>query len=164
MIVNPDRPAGLKCQSQGESHQQQNLIADVRIMVVDDERDIAYIIKRSLELHGSCSVDSFTNPEEALSHFKPNNYSLSIVDIGMPNMNGFELYREMRKKDPNVKTCFLTAYENYNDEFRKVFPSSVEVRCIMKKPISLEYLVKHVKQEVLETKRVKENYPPFSNV
>jgi response regulator RpfG family c-di-GMP phosphodiesterase len=74
------------------------------------------------------------------------------------------LYREMRKKDPNVKTCFLTAYENYNDEFRKVFPSSVEVRCIMKKPISLEYLVKHVKQEVLETKRVKENYPPFSNV
>lgn len=129
-------------------------------MVVDDERDIAYIIKRSLELHGFCSIDSFTNPEEALSHFKPNSYSLSIVDIGMPNMNGFELYREMRKIDQNVKTCFLTAYENYNDEYWKVFPSSWEVRCIMKKPVSLAYLVKHVRQEVLETK----NYPPFSNV
>src|SRR5688500_4082116 len=150
MIVNPDPPAGLKCQSQGESHQQQNLIADVRIMVVDDERDIAYIIKRGLELHGFCSVDSFTNPEEALSHFKPNSYSLSIVDIGMPNMNGFELYREMRKIDPNVKTCFLTAYENY-DEFQKV-RSSREIRCVMKKPVSLSYLVKHVRQEVLETK------------
>jgi DNA-binding response OmpR family regulator len=162
MIVNPDRPAGLKCQSQEECHQQQNLIADVRIMVVDDERDIAYIIKRGLELHGFCSVDSFTNPEEALSYFKPNIYALSIVDIGMPNMNGFELYREMRKIDQNVKTCFLTAYENYNAEYQKVFSSSGEVRCIMKKPISLAYLVKHVKQEVLETKR--ETYPPFSNV
>lgn len=122
-------------------------------MVVDDERDIAYIMKRGLELHGFCSVDSFTNPEEALSHFKPNVYSLSIVDIGMPNMNGFQLYREMRKMDQNVKTCFLTAYENCNDEFRKVFPSSGEVRCIMKKPVSLAYLVKHVKQEVLEMKK-----------
>jgi two-component SAPR family response regulator len=79
-------------------------------------------------------------------------------------MNGFELYREMRKIDQSVKTCFLTAYDNYNDEFRKVFPSPAGVRCIMKKPVSLAYLVKHVKQEVLETKRVKENYPPFSNV
>src|SRR5687767_11759101 len=93
------------------------------------------------------------NPEEALSHFKPNVYSLSIVDIGMPNMNGFELYRDMRKIDQNVKTCFLTAYENCNDEFQKVFSSSGEVRCIMKKPISLAYLVKHVKQEVLEMKK-----------
>lgn len=132
-------------------------------MIVDDEQDIANIIKRGLELHGFCSVDSFTNPEEALSHFKPDSYSLSIVDIGMPNMNGFELYK-MRKIDHNVRICFLTAYENYNDELRRVFPSSVGIRCIMKKPVSLAYSVKHIKQEVLERKRVKENYPLFSNV
>ncbi|MDP8941817.1 MAG: hypothetical protein M3M84_04680 [Thermoproteota archaeon] len=37
----------------------------------------------------------------------------------MPNINGFELYREIRKRDDEVKICFLTAFEHYYDEFKK---------------------------------------------
>jgi len=48
-------------------------------------------------------VDTFNEPKEALSNFKPNYYDLIILDIKMPNMDGFELYREMKEKDPNIK-------------------------------------------------------------
>lgn len=40
----------------------------------------------------------------------------------MPKMNGFELYKEMKKIDDRVKICFLTAIEFYYEEFIRVFP------------------------------------------
>jgi len=48
-----------------------------------------------------------------LSKFKPDTYDLVLLDIRMPNSNGFELYREMRKIDESVKVCFITAFEIY---------------------------------------------------
>ena len=46
----------------------------------------------------------------------------------MPNINGFELYIEIRKRDDKVKICFLTAFEHYYDEFKKIFPKQ-DARC-----------------------------------
>lgn len=37
---------------------------------------------------------------------------LLLLDVKMPNINGFELYREIRKRDDKVKICFLTAFEH----------------------------------------------------
>jgi CheY-like chemotaxis protein len=46
-------------------------------------------------------------------------YDLLMLDIKMPNMNGFELYREIKKIDDKVKVCFLTAGEMDYEQFRK---------------------------------------------
>jgi DNA-binding response OmpR family regulator len=73
-----------------------------QIMVVDDESDLTLFYQMSLEYYGFV-VDTFNEPKEALSSFKPNYYDLIILDIKMPNMDGFELYREMKEKDPNIK-------------------------------------------------------------
>jgi len=64
------------------------------------------------------NVDAFTDPILALSNFKPNYYSLVILDINMPKMNGYDLYKEIRKLDNKVKICFLTASELYNENLR----------------------------------------------
>jgi two-component SAPR family response regulator len=63
----------------------------------------------------------------------------------MPNINGFELYREIRKRDDEVKICFLTAFEHYYDEFKKIFPN----RCKMfyNKPISIYGLAKRINED-----------------
>jgi CheY-like chemotaxis protein len=47
----------------------------------------------------------------ALKRFKPNFYALAIIDIMMPKMGGFELYEHLKKIDPDLKVCFLTASE-----------------------------------------------------
>jgi two-component system, OmpR family, response regulator ChvI len=119
-----------------------------RIAVVDDETDIAEVLKRGLEQNGF-SVDAFTDPEIALMKFKPSTYDLMIIDIRMPKLNGFDLYRELRKKDSKVKVVFLTAFEIYYEEFRKMFPT-IDVRAFVRKPVSISALVGQVKSTLSE--------------
>jgi DNA-binding response OmpR family regulator len=69
-----------------------------RIMVVDDESDLTLFYRMSLEYHG-VEVETFNDPRKALSNFKPDYYDLIILDIKMPGMDGFELYREIQKID-----------------------------------------------------------------
>ncbi len=60
-------------------------------------------------------------------------------------MNGFELYKKIRKLDNRVIICFLTAGEMYYEEVRKqVFPE-LEANCFIRKPITNEDLVRSVR-------------------
>jgi len=58
-------------------------------------------------------IDVFNDPKIALINFKPDYYDLILIDVKMPEMNGFELYQEIQKKDKNVKACSVTADELY---------------------------------------------------
>ena len=69
-----------------------------RLMAVDDEADITFTLKKELEQSGF-SLDVFNDPITALSNFKPEYYDLILLDVKMPEMNGFELYQEIQKKD-----------------------------------------------------------------
>jgi len=97
------------------------------------------------------NVDAFTDPILALSNFKPNYYSLVILDINMPKMNGYDLYKEIRKLDNKVKMCFLTASELYNENLRRQTKEILnEVKRFISKPLTLEDLVIKVKKELAE--------------
>ena len=114
-----------------------------RILVVDDEPDLTQVSTLALEYHGY-KVDSFNDPQEALSKFKPGLYDLIILDIKMPKMDGFELYREIKKKDNTAKVCFLTASELYYEEFRKKEYCALDRNLFIQKPIDNEDLVKEI--------------------
>jgi DNA-binding response OmpR family regulator len=114
-----------------------------RILVVDDEPDLTQVSTLALEYHGY-KVDSFNDPQEALSKFKPGSYDLIILDIKMPKMDGFELYHEIKKKDNNAKVCFLTASELYYEEFRKEEYCALDRNLFIQKPIDNEDLVKEI--------------------
>lgn len=120
-----------------------------KILVVDDERDITSVIKKGLKSNGF-EVDSYNDPILALEKFRARVYDILIIDIKMPKMNGFELYKKMKEIDNKVKICFLTAIEYYNDEFRMTFPK-LTLKCFADKPISIDLLAKIIKQE-LESK------------
>ena len=120
-----------------------------KILVVDDERDITSVIKKGLKSNGF-EVDSYNDPILALEKFRARVYDILIIDIKMPKMNGFELYKKMKEIDNKVKICFLTAIEYYNDEFRMAFPK-LKLKCFADKPISIDLLAKIIKQE-LESK------------
>lgn len=114
-----------------------------RILAVDDEPDLTMICSLALQYHGF-KVDTFNDPQEALSNFKPDYYDLVILDIKMPNMDGFELYDKIKKKDDKVKICFLTASELYYEEFRKKEYSALDKNLFLKKPIDNDDLLKEV--------------------
>ena len=118
-----------------------------RILVVDDEPDLTKVSTLALEYHGF-KVDTFNDPQEALSKFKPGSYDLIILDIKMPEMDGFELYHEIKKKDNNAKVCFLTASELYYEEFRNNEYRALDRNLFIRKPIDNEDLVKQINKMI----------------
>jgi CheY-like chemotaxis protein len=113
-----------------------------RILLVDDEPDVTYAIKVVLENKGFV-VDSYNDPTLALSDFKPGLYDLLLLDIKMPEVNGFELCQKIKEIDSNVKTCFLTASELFYDEYRRLeaYPR-VNKEHFIQKPIRNEELIR----------------------
>jgi two-component system C4-dicarboxylate transport response regulator DctD len=114
-----------------------------RILIVDDEPDIISVFKMVLEMN-DFEVDAYNDPLLALSNFKQNAYGLVILDIRMPHINGFELYKKIRTVDDKVNVCFMTAFDDYRQEFKKSFPMLDELKCFIRKPNAIEDLVKHV--------------------
>ena len=118
-----------------------------RILVVDNERDITITLKAGLE-DGGFNVDTFTDPSLAWKSFKPNFYDLVLIDIVMPNMDGFELYERLKKIDFDMKACFLTASEMYHEEFRKVEHFTLNKDLFLQKPISTDDLIKEINKKI----------------
>jgi DNA-binding response OmpR family regulator len=102
-------------------------------MVVDDEYDIIFTLQAGLE-DGGFDVEAFTDPELALSSFKPGLYDLVLIDIKMPKINGFVLYERLKTLDPGVKVCFLTASEMYHEEIREEKYSVLDNELFIQKP------------------------------
>jgi DNA-binding response OmpR family regulator len=122
-----------------------------RILIVDDEDDINLLFKIVLEDNGY-KVDTFNDPLVALQNFTAGSYDLLLLDMLMPNMNGFELYQKIRMLDDKVKICFLTASGINHEEFRKKVASTATINrtenCFIIKPIENEELIKIVKSEL----------------
>jgi DNA-binding response OmpR family regulator len=117
-----------------------------RILIVDDDQDIIINFTVALEHYGF-KVDSYTNPLLALSNFKPSFYDLLLIDIRMPNMTGFELSLKIRKSDPDVKICFITAFDIYYGSLLEEYPN-MDFNCFIKKPISTQALLERIEGEL----------------
>jgi two-component system catabolic regulation response regulator CreB/two-component system response regulator ChvI len=121
-----------------------------RILLVDDESDVCFVLENVLIEYGYM-VDSYKHPLLALDNFKPNLYNLVILDIRMPDLNGFALYREIKRLDKKVKICFLTAgdyltpyYGVYSDIFY-----SIPANCFIRN----EELMKRINEIIYDTNR-----------
>jgi two-component system, OmpR family, response regulator ChvI len=112
-----------------------------RILLVDDESDITFSISIGLE-DGGFEVHTFNNPLKALSNFKSGLYTLAILDVKMPEMNGIDLCKEIRKIDGNVAICLMTAFDSRYEELGRYSYFFIQ------KPITIEELVNKVKNEL----------------
>jgi hypothetical protein len=64
-----------------------------------------------------------------------------------PHFNGFQLYQEVKKKDNNVRACFITAYEVIYENLKEDYPT-LDVGCFIKKPVETDNLVKKIRKEL----------------
>jgi len=121
-----------------------------RIFLVDDDYDHTITFKAGLEIAGF-EVDAYNDSTIALSNFKPNYYDLSLIDIKMPKINGFELSEKLLKVDDKVKVWFISAYEVYYKTLKKEVPSKLKETIfdhIIQKPVEIDNLVKQIKTEL----------------
>ena len=113
------------------------------ILIVDDEEDIAELLQRTLTRVGY-KVTSYVDPSKALEEFMPGHFDLALLDIRMPGINGFELLKQIKMLDKNLKTCFLTAFELEKDDLIQHGIPEDSIQCFIKKPIHLSEFTKKV--------------------
>ena len=118
-----------------------------KILIVDDEPDVTFTIKVILTSNGY-QVDAFEDAEEALARFRKEAYFLAFLDIKMPKMNGFDLYKRLLEIDKDIKVCFLTAlgeFDEYYKQYKKEDLAPVwGIRHIVRKPIDNSKLLEEV--------------------
>jgi CheY-like chemotaxis protein/predicted transcriptional regulator len=118
-----------------------------RILIIDDESDITSALKNGLELQGF-KVDVFNEPLTALSNYSAGSYDLLILDVKMPKMNGFELYKVIRKLDKETIVCFWTAFDVCYEELRKMFPA-MDKKYFIRKPIAMNELIDRIQKMLI---------------
>ena len=117
-----------------------------RILLVEDEPDVAFTIEAVLEESGFFQVDRFHDAASAQSIFRPGVYDLALVDIRMPGMNGIELYRKLRDIDNMLRICFLTAADlaHYREADSDII-NDLGTDCFVAKPVNNIDLIKRLK-------------------
>jgi DNA-binding NtrC family response regulator len=124
---------------------------DEIVSIVENELDITNLFHDALRktIYG-VSIVSFNDSVRALKHFKKNkkDYRLVIADWRMPNLDGLELLKKVKKLNPNVRTILISAYEVENEP---VFQRYVKERIIDKfiqKPMTMNYLCREVENQL----------------
>ncbi len=125
-----------------------NLTNNHSILVVDDYKDVSYLVKFLLQKDGF-DVYEFNDPLLALDYFKENakKFVLIIADVMMPGMSGIDLLVKIKEISPDVKLFLMTSFEI--DTIRpEIVKNALEISEIIQKPIHLKELVRRVKKHI----------------
>jgi two-component system, OmpR family, response regulator ChvI len=118
-----------------------------RILLIDEDPNASYILSMILKLN-DFDVIPYTDPDQALAEFRRNIYNLIILEARISKINGFELYQEMRKIDPDAKICFMTNHrQQYMQEFKKLFPG-LTADNLVEKPTSTSDVLKIIQRHL----------------
>jgi DNA-binding response OmpR family regulator len=112
-----------------------------RILVVDDDKDILKVVKANLELHGY-EVDTAENWEGAQEMLSARTPDLIILDVMLPDGDGMEICRSLRKESPEMPIIMLTARDKVSD---KVFGLESGADDYVVKPFETLELVARIK-------------------
>lgn len=87
----------------------------MRILIVEDEKDLAYVLSETLELEGY-NTDIAIDGEYGLDCALSGLYDLIILDVMLPKINGFEVLKRLRTKNINSAVLMLTARSQIEDK------------------------------------------------
>ena len=104
------------------------------VMLVEDDESLGFLIKDSLDAYG-WKVNLYQTGEKGLTAFRNNQFDLCILDVMLPEKDGFTLATEIRKYNQQVPIVFLTAKSQTEDRIRGFQCGADDYVC---KPFSIE--------------------------
>ena len=119
------------------------------ILLVDDELDVVNLFTEVFK-NRSYDVFGFTNPLKALEDYQKNydQYGMVISDIRMPQMNGFDLVKNVKKINTNISIILMSAYENI--DYSQL--DHITINEVIQKPIKIMELLSTVEKYLMSTK------------
>ncbi len=86
----------------------------LHVICVDDERSALVNCEAAIDGHADvASAMYFQSPTEALAHAKENAVDVALLDVDMPEMNGFELAESLQALSKSIKIAFVTGNPHY---------------------------------------------------
>ncbi len=123
-----------------------------QVLVVDDERNIRELVQVALKFHG-CSVSTAGSGREALRQAEAARPDLIVLDVMLPDLDGFEVCRRLRAAGNEVPVIFLTARDTSSDT---VTGLAIGGDDYVTKPFSVEALVARVRAVLRRASRATE--------
>lgn len=118
-----------------------NMNENIKIFYVEDDETLAFITKDQLEEEGF-EVVHFETGDKAIESFKPANYNLAVLDIMLPNVDGFSIAKKIREVDTEIPILFLSA-KSLDEDRLKGFEIGADD--YITKPFSIEELIYKMK-------------------
>lgn len=112
-----------------------------KLLVVDDDKNIRYLLKEVFEAE-HYTVKTAVDGKEALEFLDKEKFDIAIVDIMMPNLNGYEFTEQLRTFDKELPVLMISA-KQLSEDRKKGFTAGIDD--FMTKPLDTEELILHVK-------------------
>ena len=134
------------------AHSQEPRDVEATLLVVDDEPNIRELLSTSLRFAGF-DVVSAANGAEALKLAEQAEPDLLVLDVMLPDMDGFTVTRRLRQADRHIPVVFLTARDDTSD---KITGLTVGGDDYVTKPFSLEEVVARIRAVLRRTHALEE--------
>ncbi|MGG6460671.1 MAG: response regulator transcription factor [Candidatus Eiseniibacteriota bacterium] len=118
-------------------------LKQLRILVIDDEPKITDEMRKRLEEMG-CIADAYNDPNLVLTTLKSERYDLIIMDVNLPQVDGYSLYQKISDLNGNARICLMSDSTANDHEFLSLFPIW-KARDYFHKPIKGPEIVELVK-------------------
>ncbi len=127
----------------------ESLIRKSKILVVDDEVEILNLIKKALKKEGFENIYIADNGTNGLEIFKNRNPDLAILDIMLPDIEGYDVCKKIRQTS-DIPVLFLSAK---GEELDKLVGLSIGADDYITKPFSIKELALRVKIQLRRSKK-----------
>ena len=131
----------------------------IRILLVEDEENIRDVVKLNLEMEGY-EVIAAGNGKDALKYFREQHFDLLLLDVMLPEIDGFQICEQVRLTNMEVPILFLTAKDAANDRILGLKKGGDDY---LTKPFVLEELLLRVANLIKRTSKAPENTPEVYN-
>jgi CheY-like chemotaxis protein len=115
-----------------------------RVLVIDDEQSIAQLIEDALSIEGH-SVDVATSGGEGVGMAEVSDYDLVLTDLGMPDMSGWEVAAQIKRRDPELPIILVTGW---GTTLESAEVTAAGIAGVIHKPFDIRELIETVHREV----------------
>jgi DNA-binding NtrC family response regulator len=118
----------------------------LKILLVDDEKEFVESLSERLELR-NLEADVVYDGEQALDVLKEGKHDVMVLDLRMPGIDGIEVLRQAKKRNPDVQVVVLTGHGTDKDE---AMAKKLGAIAYLKKPVDIDHLIGSLKKEKMK--------------
>lgn len=128
-------------------------MTEEHILVIDNQMSLCRMLEAVLQDNGYM-VSAFTNPIKALESFHPDRFSMVITDVKMPEMDGLEVLKAIKKVDEEIPVIMITGHATVEMSIHALRNGAFD---LLTKPFEPEELMQRVRNGLRQTALILEN-------